>query len=532
MTEKQISAVQKAFLFFSNFVSSFLRGIRPFAKTRKRPRSKFGWWLGLLIVMIGIFSYLTNPFVKFSLVNTDNNRITLVDSSFTLEQVESPILRDNAFSTQLAVIKHGWHIVASKFAGGEKTEVTSVDQIIRDIHALRFNPDLAFLISGDHFSMFYLRSLGIFYHSLLDPRTALDETDWKNRQLIYAKSLIYSLEVFSQSDRLTTTIVPIGPKSVALANFFAYPSDSLYSLLYAIEALQTDEINSIYNYQSLGQTYDLNTAILAEKLLEQYKPTLQRHYKNYIDMVVDSETGLIRKDLQLSSTKDSNIRESSFYDNIVLWRTKQLAMELGVIEDNQAELDTLKQKILDTFWLADEGYFLDHLSQKSIDQHYYSSDWLVAYMTGFLDPTDKVEQTYLIKSVEYVKRNALDRPFAIAYQPDLRKQELHFFPKYFAPTYASISLWSNWGMEYTKLMTSLAQATGDITYLNEAELQIAAYSYNIRRYRGYPEVYNYEGDFFRQPFYKSIRRTGWVVSFEQARSMLDWTKINWEEFTK
>jgi predicted AAA+ superfamily ATPase len=38
-------------------------------------------------------------------------------------------------------------------------------------------------------------------------------------------------------------------------------------------------------------------------------------------------------------------------------------------------------------------------------------------------------------------------------------------------------------------------------------------------YGGFPEVYDPEGRLLQTPFYRSIRQTGWVIGFEQAREM-------------
>jgi len=67
----------------------------------------------------------------------------------------------------------------------------------------------------------------------------------------------------------------------------------------------------------------------------------------------------------------------------------------------------------------------------------------------------------------------------------------------------------------------LARETGDEVYLSEADRQLGAYAFNIKRYRGYPELYDSSGDFFKTPFYKSVRQTGWVVSYEQARELVE-----------
>lgn len=510
---------------------NILGNIVPFSKKRKRVTSKIVWWTGLFLIALGIFSYLTNPFVRFSIVNDEISQISYDDNEIKLSQEYSLKVKDRAFYNQLAFFKSGWHIITSKFSGGRKASRSSVDQIISEIHIKRFDPNLPFIISGDHFSVFYNRSLGIFYHSLLDQRTALSNEDWINRQLIYTKSLLYALDVYSQTDRLSTTIVPIGPHSVALLNIYAYPSDTLYSLLYAIAALKDDSVHQIYNYQGANPlSLDQITSPVADSILNIYRDDLIRHVNLYLEKVVDPQTKLVKKDIHISSTKDLVKRESSFYDNVIMWKTLALAADLGIVEIEQNFLPDLKNKIINTFWLPEENHFLDHLSQDSIEGNFYSSDWLIAFQTGFLDPKNQNDLVYLVKSVEYIKRNAIDRPFGVSYQAERRPSETHLLPRLLAPDYGSRAIWSNWGMEYTKLLLSLAQVTKDITYLTEADHQISAYAYNIRRYRGYPEVYTNEGDFYRQFFYKSIRQTGWVVSFEQARAMLEWTKLNWNSF--
>lgn len=489
----------------------------------------------ILIFLIAIFSYFTNPFVRFSVVVDPYQQVTYENGTFSLEANDDILLREGPFFSQLAKVKSGWHIVASKFTGGPKAPQREVDEIIREIHRLRFSPDEPFLISGDHFSMLYPRSLGIFYHSLLDPRTALDEEDWINRQRIYLKTTAYALHVFNQSDRLSTTVVPIGPRSVALLNIYDRPSDTLYSLVYALAVMQGEEsLEEMYPYavaaaeptatDSEKPEYVLATATAAASLQATYLPSLQRHWNTFFTDVYDPETGFVKKGIRLSGTKDIVHRESALYDNIMVWRTAQLLQRLHIIPEDQEFLDLYKQRILATYWQPEHGFFLEDLSQLASEQKYYSSDWMIAYQTGFLDPENSDDLPYLERTVDYIQRNAIDQPFGLQYQSDLRPWQIYIPVRVMAPTYASTTIWSHWGMEYTKLLAHLAQVTGDATYAQQAQAQIDSYTYNIKRYRGYPEVYDEHGDFFRQLFYKSIRQTGWVVNYEEARDMVRWTR--------
>jgi hypothetical protein len=488
-----------------------------------RKRKTISVALVVLVAILAIFSYLTNPFVRFSLIIDPYKNYQYQDGQLSLKRDSSLIVRDDAFFRQLALLKSGWHILDTRFVSPKGTQ-GSIDETIRQIHQQRFNPDQPFLISGEHFSVLYPRSLGIFYNTLLDPRTALDQTDWQNRQLIYLKTTAYALQVFEQSDRLSTTIVPVGPRSVALVNIYAPPSDTLYSLLYALTVLSNDKyLSQLYPF-GVSPRVKLETQQQAQQLLADHKTSLQNHFKKYWGEVYDSQTGLVKTNIRLSGTKDSAIRESSFYDNVIAWKTFQLAQELGLTDKNEQTLKDYKQKILQTFWLEPEGYFLEDLSPKAKLAKYYSSDWLIVLMTGFLNPTNKSEQSYYTRSIAYIQRNAIDQPFGLQYHPDPRPEQLYLPVRLMAPTYASTAIWSSWGMEYIKALLSLAQVTKDTDYLHSAEQQLNSYTFNIKRYGGFPEVYDKNGDLFSQRLYKSVRETGWIVNYEEARAMLDWTR--------
>lgn len=496
----------------------------------KKARSFF--LILLFVVLVGMFSYLTNPFVRFSILYDPNHTISHDGTQFTLSKGEALTVRNSRFFLGLGQLKSGWHVLSNKFSFPKRRPPENVDDIIAAIHAERFNPENLFIISGEHFSVLYPRSLGIFYHSILDPRTAHDETDWKNRQLIYLKTTAYALEVFSKTDRLSTTIVPVGPKSVVLVNFFAPPSDTLYSILYALALLSDrEDLRARYVFET-PSSVKLQTQNAANTLLEEYKESLHRHYQQYIKDVYNPTTGVVRSDLALSGTKDSVKREGGFYDSVMIWKTGELAQKLGIIPQNEGELAQLKQKILSTYWSEKMGCFYDDLSPEGQKNLNYSSDWLIAYQTGMLTTLVPSELDMLKKCVAYIQKNALDQPLGVAYQGEIRAHQLQPMLKVFLPDYGTTAIWSNWGMEYTKLLIALAQKTSDEVYLNEADRQLSAYTYNIKRYHGYPELYSPTGDMYQHFFYIAVRRTGWVVTFEEAREMFSWTRANWSKFSK
>ncbi len=490
---------------------------------KKTHRIKKRWLISgccAAFLCLAIASYVTNPFNKFSLVQQPFFTQTDGNGQFELIKNEDISIKNNFLYQIFANLKGAYYITSNVYSQPNTAHASQLNDIIRQIHELRFSPQNIFLISGDHFSMLYPRSLGIFYHSLLDPRTALDQNDWKNREDIYLRTTAYALNVFDKAPSLSTTISPVGRHSVALINVYQPPSDTLYSLLYALRTMQTsDDIKSVYAYPS-ESTAELHTQAAAQELLQKYTPSLQRHYRNYTDYVIDKNTGLVRKDILLSGTKDVAKRHSAFYDNVILWKTKQLAQQLHIVPENHTELQDLKTKIIANFWKDNPGCFIEDLSRP---QYHYSSDWLIVLSTGFLDPKNEQERKYFEGCISYIQKEKLDQPFGLRYQQTNQSDHEYIVTRLFAPAYGGTAIWSNWGMEYIKLLTILSQQTNQKEYLATAQQQLKSYSDNIVKYRCYPEVYDKNGKMFKTLFYRSVCQTGWVVSYEQARKMVEAT---------
>lgn len=498
-------------------------GERILRRARRRRRRK--WQIRFvvaLIIFIAIFSYLTNPFVRFSVIRDPYTSSVDGSGNIRLTSNRTLILYDNILAAVLAQTKSGWHIAVNRIRPRYGQNKTTVDDIISAIHNDRFDPDKPYLISGEHFSVLYPRSLGIFYHTLIDPRTALDSADWLRRQEIYLKTTAFALSVFQQANRLSTTVVPVGPRSVTLMNIYAPPSDTLYSLLYALRTLRTsDDLEQVYPFLSQHpKAYYLKTTNEAQVLLDLYTPSLREHLTTYTTSVYNPSTGLLRNDVILSGTKDSVKRRQAFYDHVIFWKTHQLAQQLGITQQDSVFLSTLKRRIIDAFWYESGGYFLEDLEKPAPN---YASDWLVAVSTGFLDLNNPTERTKAQQTVTYIKSMGLDKPFPLKYQPNDQRDNMHLVVSIFAPTYASSAIWSHWGMEYIKLLTRLYQTTCQRPYLTDAKQHTYSYEHNILRFRGFPEVYDEYGNFYTTSGYKSIRGTGWVVNFEQARAMVNWT---------
>lgn len=498
----------------------------------KRAAKKIPQWgaksiptLVVAYLIVAILSYLTNPFAKYSVVRVPFQTELQSNGQLTIVREAGLRLRTSRFFGVFAKLKSAYHIVGNVYNGTKRAPADTLDEIISDIHKLRFDPSEPYLISGDHFNMLYIRSLGIFYATLLDPRTALNEEDWLNRQQIYLQTTVYALEVFNNANALSTTIVPVGETSVTLMNIYAPPSDSLYSLFYALDAMRSSaSLTSTYPMQ-VPAKFPLQTSDAANELVKQYREPLLRHYLLYQN-IIDPSTGLVRKDILLSGTKDIAKRQSAFYDNIIFWKTEQLAQQLGIVPENLEKLSTLRTKILETYWSSEIGCFLEDQSPEAIKNNYYSSDWLIVLATGFLNPKNDADRQMYQSCVRYIQDNKIDEPFGLKYQQQERPWRLYSLVRVGAPEYGSTAIWSNWGMEYTKLLILLYQTTSNTAYLDKAQQNIDAYSENIIEYGCYPEVYDDKGKMFKNFFYKSVCQTGWVVTFEQAKAMLNAAKTN------
>jgi len=470
-----------------------------------------------IIIALAIAAYLTNPFNRFTIIRRPyiakmkNGVIKAIDENKRL------VVNQSFFYSGFAVIKNAIHILNSRWHSSPASDATTVEGIMDDIYDLRFDPTKLLLTSGDHFSALFVRNLGVFYYPTLDAAIPSDERRWEDRQIVYIQTLAYALGTFDKLATLKTTIVPTGRYRATGVNFHAYPSDTMYGMLYALAALLGKETAQPVAYGKPLHTLD--TLPAAKLLLKTYGESLAQHYWNYRSYAYDETAGLVSMQALMSGAKDITKRQSSFYDNVIFWKTTELAMKLKLIDSDKHFLSDLKQRILDTFWLDNEGYFLEDLSPEGVSGKYYSSDWLITLATGFISPTVAAELSYFTRSVEYIRAMKIDEPFPIKYQHETRASRQFFIVRLAVAAYGGDSIWSFWGMEYLKVLMILNKQTGDSAYLALADRHISTYKHNMLENNGFPEVYDKNGKLLQTPLYRSIRQTGWVIGFDQVLAM-------------
>lgn len=461
----------------------------------------------LFSVVLSILAVITNPFSKLSVITLPytarfRGGMLRVDDRSELLRVRQGLLW-----RVFAVLSCGMYILSTRYFHSPRSRKRTADGVISDIHQLRYNPKKLLLISGDHFSGLFVRNLGVFLYPVMDTHFGMHEQDWRRRQTTYLQTVAYALAAFRQHDTLTTTIVSTAPRSATCVNFYAYPSDTLYGILFALASLSGIETARPYAYGA--QQYERHTDVATNKLIDTHHTSLADHYQRYRQQVFDETTGLIRMDVHMSGAKDITRRTCAFYDNVVFWKTSQLAMKLGIVERDEVFLRRLKRQIIDTFWLEDKGYFLEDLSDEGIAGVYYSSDWLIVLATGFLDINNDTERQYYERSVVHIQRAGIDWPFAIKYQNDTRANRQFLPVRIAVASYGGDAIWSFWGMEYIKVLLAL----GQVSY---ADYHIAKYKEAMVTYGGFPEVYDHKGRLLKTRMYHSITMTSWVIGFEQV----------------
>ncbi len=370
-----------------------------------------------------------------------------------------------------------------------------------------------------------MRNSGIFYNALLDGRIALDAHDWNNRVDIALRTTESILRALKFCGKLYTTFAFEKNGSIAGTNYYAEPSDSFHGLLWNFCAFQDDWfIANIFPTDDINASFHI-TEVQRERmnmLRSEYKTEIEKEFKRYSDYCLSQRNHRVSKRIFLASARDGVKRRSSFYDNVIYWRTAHMIRMLWF--DNhisEEKLEKIKASILQNFWHAEKWIFLDDLSKKSLAHPYFCADSLITMSTRFLRPEIPEERMYLEKIVDYIQTNNLDKPFGIQYSEE--RTQRHWPVIIGAPHYADRTIWSHWSTEYIKLLILLGNNLPEKKdkYMLQAAKHIHALETKMIHSGGYPELYNLKGNVYKSHLYRSVLRCSWVVGYEQAKYIFD-----------
>ncbi len=409
--------------------------------------------------------------------------------------------------------------------------VGNEDQIIAALHTERFDPSRAYVITGGHFPDFYVRNLGIFYSSLLDRRIPTNEDDWANRQRITLQTLATHLELLRVAGKEYTTFAPVGPQAFAAINWNDEPSDSLFAITYTLRAA-TDDCFIFRRLPALhldggASVHRLVTQKAAKGLLDEYRPTIEKELARYLALVMDPQTGLVKKEAALSGARDNVRQISGYYDNMIAYATAKDAAALGLSfpcpakypSSSSCDFAQWKKNIISAFWREEDsesGLFIDDLSLKSLKEKTFTGEAFLALSTGFLDISEAADRAILFKMVRYVKSHGLDVPFPLLYAAsDDKSKASNFFVGF--SSYAGHSIWSHLGQAYIQTLIFLSPEHPEL--YADIQSHLGKYKKNIEIYGGYPELYNADGTLFSAPVSRAVLRVGWVIHYEQTKML-------------
>lgn len=483
--------------------------------------------LPVIIIGLGIIlAYRNDPYFRWTRIESplvtkvQNGQIVLIEQF-------KPKLVTNIFSRGYSLFITGVRIPFYSLLTKERRLRGTEQEIIDKIHQRRFNPQKPYVITGSHYPDLYMRNMGTFFNAILDPRLSSTDLDWQNRQRISLQTVAYDLEFLAQNKQAVTTIIPLGQKKFTAVNIYKQPSDSLFSVLFSLRALTDDQfLPKLFPALHPVKSRSLQTVATTKQLLATYRDSLSISINHYLKMAIDPETGLICRNLHLSSARDGVKRDCSFYDNVIAWATVKLATELDIPHNSTADLNHWKKNILASYWDETLGIFRDDLygwtpgsGEKESPVPIFSADSFIVTSSGFFNLRQKNDRQKLERMVAYVRSHKLDVPFPLSYTAINNRKQMHGPVRWFAPSYMGKGIWSHWGMEYIKALLLLAPKNQILA--EEAAHHLAAYAYNIEKWGGYPELYSRQGKLYKSLLLRGVLHTGWVVNYEQAKMMMN-----------
>ena len=366
----------------------------------------------------------------------------LLYSEFSLASVNFVYLFEamRIFRRSLHVRRHGF----KRYPG---TASAICKQIVQNCWNGTF-----FQTSTGHFNQFWTRDFGWCTQSLL----ALGYTKEVTATLDYA------LARFIKHDAITTTITPGGKP-------FDFPTFGIDSLAF------------LYNSLALVKN---------KELTEKYRPFLQQQLHAVSPLL--EPTGLVKKNIHVSSMKDHAIRQSSCYDTCMLGLLSRAAKKLAL--ENPLKQFDYPQLLLDNYWTGNA--FCDDLSDKNI----ISGDATILPLWTGMIRSPKIARAALTGA----RLADLTSPFPLKYTAHIPNSP-EVLASLFVPGYEHDTIWAHLGMMYLHVAKKY-----DRTAFRSAR---AAYARTIEQHGTFLEVYNPDGTLFSKPTYIADEGMLWASIF-------------------
>ena len=139
-----------------------------------------------------------------------------------------------------------------------------------------------------------------------------------------------------------------------------------------------------------------------KKLIERYKPFLQKEVYRFYNLAIQKITGEIKRKIHFGGMRDHSKRDSSCYDNVMAAVVSREADLLGL--DNPLNRFDYKKILEEKFWTG--NFFRDDQSSNTLsaDANIYPF-WLDIIK----------DKKKLVKTIISIKNANLDKPFPIKY---------------------------------------------------------------------------------------------------------------------
>lgn len=342
--------------------------------------------------------------------------------------------------------------VTSQFRGYRHYQGNDI-QICRSIIKDCFQGEY-FQCGAGNFNEFYNRDFGFCTPSLL-------RLGYKTQ---VKQTLEYAMKKFIANNDVSQSISPRG-------SLFDYPAKGPDSLAFFLHSLRL-------GYPELARRHQL---------------FLEGQVNRFHDLFFDPTSGLVKKNLNVTSVKDNAIRSSSLYDNTMV---AMLSRDLSALGFSNPFKSYNFQKIhKDAFWNG--NYFFDDLSGKE-------------YVAGDANIFPYWCKTFTSKnmfssSLRAMQDANLDKPFPLKYTRVPIKDHYLLQMHLFAPNYAGNTIWMHLGGIFLQTLYQFKH--------HDLGQYLQKYKQLIEHHGNYLEVFNPNGSPYETLFYHTDEGMLWCSMY-------------------
>lgn len=321
-----------------------------------------------------------------------------------------------------------------------------------------------FMTSSGHFSEFYARDFGWTAKSLV-------RLGYKDQ---VRKTLDYALGIYRKHGAVEQTIDPKGKP-------FTYPEKySPDALAFIIRSIRRCRPNN---------------------LIDKYKDFLNSEIDKYYELVIEKDTGLVRRDISFNSMKDYSERLSSCHDNVLTGILSETLRRYRVLH-NPFRKYNYPKLIMDNFWTG--RYFLDDLSG---DKTVCGDAQVLPFWSKLITDRNILRQIILT-----IREVGLDKPFPLKFTRGRAKSQKMVKEEFFAGNYQRDAVWPHIGMMYIDIVRKLYPDLA-IFYLNQ-------YRNIINENSNFLEVFDSEGKPFRNIWFYTDESMIWAANYLYLKTRL------------